>query len=140
VNILVVEDNPAEARLIREAFGESVVPGHISVVSDGAAALAFLRREGVYAAAARPDLILLDLQLPSIPGLTVLATLSADPALQPIPVVILTGSREEADRIEADDLGARLFFLKPSSLAEYHALVRSIAKFWQTRLATHSDV
>jgi chemotaxis family two-component system response regulator Rcp1 len=138
VQILVVEDNPGAARLIREALQESPVPSRVSVVHNGDQSLAFLRQEGAYADAARPDLILLDLHLPRTPGLAVLAMLRADPHLHRIPVVVLTGSQEEADRIEADDLGARLFLLKPSSLEEYRALVWELVKFWGTRPAFQS--
>jgi chemotaxis family two-component system response regulator Rcp1 len=138
MKILLVEDNMGDIRLIEEALQEAPIRSQVSIVRDGTEALAYLRREGAYANAARPDLILLDLFLPGEDGRGVLAAVRADPSLKHIPVVMLTNSREEPDKIEAYDLGANLFFRKPTELHEYSALVQALVRFWNTRLSAAS--
>jgi chemotaxis family two-component system response regulator Rcp1 len=133
VRILLIEDNPGDARLMEEAFKESPVPVELSVVETGEQALAFLRREGAYAEAVRPDLVLLDLNLPRKDGREVLTELRADPALRDIPVVIVTSSLAKPDRQQAAALGVERFLPKPIDLDEYFAMAREIAEFWETR-------
>lgn len=138
MRVLLVEDNSGDVRLIEEALRSAAVHSQVRVVGDGAEALAYLRREGQYADAAPPDLILLDLLLPGKDGREVLAEIRADPGLSRIPVVMLTSSQEEPDSVEAYDLGANLFFRKPTVLHEYGALVQALVKFWSTRRAAAS--
>jgi len=137
VNILLVEDNTGDARLVVEAIQASRVRGQVHVVGDGTEALAFLRREGSYAGALRPDLILLDLNLPKKDGHAVLATVKAMPALQHIPVIILTGTQAEADMQRTYDLGVAAHCVKPQDLDDYFSLVQTIVEVWgrKVRLA-----
>jgi two-component system, chemotaxis family, response regulator Rcp1 len=128
--ILMVEDNPADVRLTREAFGEAKLRNTIHVVSDGVQAMAFLRREPPFADAPRPDLILLDLNLPRKDGREVLAEIKGDPALRSIPVVILTTSQSEADVLCSYDLHANSYITKPVDLDRFVEIVRSIDTFW----------
>lgn len=130
VEILLVEDNPADVRLTREALKEGKVRNNLSVVADGEAALAFLRRQGQYAAAPRPDLILLDLNLPRKDGREVLAEVKQDPALRQIPVVILTTSAADTDIARSYDLHANCYVTKPVQLDEFLSVVKSIDDFW----------
>lgn len=132
VEILVVEDNPGDVRLTREALRESKVANHLSVVGDGVEALAFLRREGRWADAVRPDVVLLDLNLPRMDGREVLAEMKRDPRLRGIPVVIVTGSRAEQDVIKSYDLGASCYVTKPVDLAQFVSVVQAIEGFWFT--------
>jgi two-component system, chemotaxis family, response regulator Rcp1 len=130
VEILLVEDNPGDARLTREAFKEACVASHLSVVGDGVDALAFLRRQGKFAAAARPDMILLDLNLPKKSGLEVLADVKIDAELRRTPVVILSTSQAEQDITRSYDLYANCYITKPVNLEEFIAVVKSIEEFW----------
>jgi len=132
VEILLVEDNPGDVRLTVEAFNEGKVRNNLSVVADGVEALAFLRREGKYADAARPDLILLDLNLPKKDGREVLAEIKEDPNLRRIPVVVLTTSQEEKDILQAYDLRTNAYITKPVDLDQFLTVVRSIEDFWLT--------
>jgi len=132
IEILVVEDNPGDVRLTVEALKEGKVRNNLSVVADGVEALAFLRREGKYADAARPDLILLDLNLPKKDGREVLAEIKEDPNLRRIPVVVLTTSQEEKDILQAYDLRANAYITKPVDLDQFLTVVRSIEDFWLT--------
>jgi len=132
VEILLVEDNPGDVRLTVEAFIEGKVRNNLSVVADGVEALAFLRREGKYADAARPDLILLDLNLPKKDGREVLAEIKEDPNLRRIPVVVLTTSQEEKDILQAYDLRTNAYITKPVDLDQFLTVVRSIEDFWLT--------
>ena len=132
IEILLVEDNPADVRLTREALKESEVRNNLVVVADGEQALAFLRREGEYADARRPDLILLDLNLPRKDGREVLADVKADPDLRRIPVVVLTTSAGEEDVLSAYDLQAACYITKPVDLDQFINVVRSIEEFWMT--------
>ncbi len=130
VEILLVEDNPGDVRLTLEAFKETKVRNNVSVVSDGGAALAFLRREGEYGDAPRPDLILLDLKLPVVDGRDVLDQIKADQALRRIPVVILTTSEAERDILKTYQLHANCYITKPVDLDQFIEVVRSIDQFW----------
>jgi two-component system, chemotaxis family, response regulator Rcp1 len=130
VEILLVEDNPADIRLTREALHEGKVRNNLNVVVDGEAALAFLRREGNYVSATRPDLILLDLNLPKKDGREVLAEIKEDPSLKQIPVVILTTSNAEKDILQSYDLHVNCYITKPVQLTEFLSVVKSIDDFW----------
>ena len=130
--ILLVEDNPGDVDLTLEALHESKVHTHLSVVRDGDEALAFLRQQGAHAAAPRPDLILLDLNLPKKDGRAVLSEVKADPALASIPVVVLTSSEAERDIAHAYALHANCFVTKPIGLDQFIEIVRSIEQFWLT--------
>jgi CheY-like chemotaxis protein len=125
-----VEDNRSDVRLTQEALKDSKVLNHMSVVSDGVEAMAFLRREGKYDKAARPDLILLDLNLPKKDGREVLAEIKADEHLRCIPVVVLTTSSAEQDIVKTYDLHANCYITKPVDLDQFIAVVRSIEEFW----------
>jgi len=130
INVLLVEDNPGDVRLTIEAMRESKILVNLSLAEDGEAALAFLRREGDHEAAPRPDLILLDLNLPRKDGREVLAEIKADHSLRRIPVVVLTTSRAEEDILRTYDLHANCFITKPVDLDQFIAVVRSINEFW----------
>jgi chemotaxis family two-component system response regulator Rcp1 len=132
VEILLVEDNPADARLTREVFEGGRLTTHLNIVSDGEEALAFLRREGPYAESPRPKLVLLDLNLPRKDGREVLQELKSDPALSRIPVIVLTTSAAEADILHSYDLQANCFITKPLDLDEFFDVVRAIEDFWLT--------
>jgi CheY-like chemotaxis protein len=130
IEILLVEDNPGDARLTIEAMREAKVRNRIHVVEDGVEAMEFLRRQGRYGDAPRPDLILLDLNLPRKDGREVLAEVKADPDLKRIPVVVLTTSRAEEDVIRAYDLHANCYVTKPVDLAQFMKIVAQIDEFW----------
>ena len=132
VKILLVEDNPGDVRLTREAFKENKVLNELHVVKDGVAAMAFLRREGEYADAPHPDLILLDLNLPKKDGREVLAEIKADDDLRTIPVVVLTTSENESDVFTMYNLHANCFITKPVDLDRFIDVVRSVEEFWLT--------
>jgi len=132
IEILLVEDNPGDVRLTVEALKEAKVRNELYVVGDGVAALAFLRREGEYASAPRPDLILLDLNLPKKDGREVLAEIKGDPDLRRIPVVILTVSQAEEDILRSYDLHANCYVTKPVGLDQFLNIVESIEDFWLT--------
>ena len=130
VEILMVDDNPADARLTELALKEDKVRSRLNVVRDGGQALAFLRREGPYAGAPQPDLIVLDLNLPGVSGHEVLAAVKSDPALRRIPVVVLTSSDAESDVAKSYDLHANCYIKKPVDLDALAAIVRVIDEFW----------
>ncbi len=130
VRILLVEDNPGDARLTVEVFKFNKMPKTLSVVEDGVEALAFLRQEGKYASALRPDLILLDLNLPKKDGRQVLAAIKSDANLRRIPVVVLTTSRDQEDVLRAYDLNANCFLTKPVDFEQFAKLVEAIEEFW----------
>lgn len=130
IRILLVEDNPGDVRLTQEAFREGRVRNEMDVVTDGEAALAFLRRQEPYTTVERPDLILLDLNLPRKDGREVLAEVKGDPQLRRIPVIVLTTSAAEADILRSYDLHANSYVTKPIDLDEFLAAVRSIEEFW----------
>lgn len=130
IEVLLVEDNPADVRLTQEALREGKVRNRLHSVPDGVEALAFLRREGKYADAVRPDLILLDLNLPRKSGREVLGEIKTDPALRHIPVVVLTSSQAEKDIAQAYDLHANCYVTKPVDLDRFIEVVKSIEGFW----------
>lgn len=132
VEILLVEDNPGDVRLTREALREGKVRNNLNVARDGVEALAFLRREGDFAGSPRPDIILLDLNLPKMDGREVLEEIKADPALRFIPVVVLTSSQAEKDIVRAYDLHANCYVTKPVDFEQFIHVVRSIENFWFT--------
>ena len=132
IQILLVEDNPGDVELTREALHETKVHMELSVVPDGVEAMAFLRRAGRYAEAPRPDLILLHLNLPRKDGRGVLAEVKADPALRHIPVVVLTSSEAEQDIARAYELHANCYVTKPVDLDQFVKIVQSIEQFWFT--------
>ncbi|MCA1776786.1 MAG: response regulator [Loktanella sp.] len=131
--VLLVEDSPGDVRLTQEAFREANIEIKMSVAEDGVEAMAFLRREGPHAGAPRPDLILLDLNLPRMDGREVLALIKADERLKSIPTVILTTSESEADIVKSYSLQANCYLSKPVELDAFEALVKSINDFWLTR-------
>ena len=130
IEILLVEDNPGDVRLTVEAFKEAKLTNRLSVVGDGVEALAFLRQEGEYCDAPRPDLILLDLNLPKKDGREVLAEIKANQDLRRIPVVILTMSQAEEDILKTYDLHANCYVTKPVGLDQFMKVVQSIEEFW----------
>lgn len=132
VEILLVEDNDGDVRLTREALKEGRIRNRLHVVSDGERALQFLRREGEYAEVPRPDLVLLDLNLPRLDGRAVLAEIKNDPSLKQIPVVVLTSSRAEKDLLGAYDQHANCFITKPVGFEDFMEVIRSIENFWLT--------
>jgi CheY-like chemotaxis protein len=132
IEILLVEDNPGDVRLTLEALRDAKVFNHISVAVDGVEAMAFLRQEGAYANAPRPDLVLLDLNLPRKDGREVLAEMKESPDLRKIPVVILTTSSAELDIVKSYCLHANCYVVKPVELDRFLDVVKSIEDFWLT--------
>jgi CheY-like chemotaxis protein len=133
IEILLVEDSPGDVRLTREALRDAKVSNNLHIARDGVDALAFLRREGPqFAECPRPDLILLDLNLPRKSGHEVLEEIKADPELRRIPVVILTTSQAEGDVLRTYDLHANCYITKPVELDQFIAVVQSIEDFWLT--------
>lgn len=130
VEILLVEDNPGDVRLTMEALKEGRLLNHVSVAEDGVEALAFLRQEGKYADEVRPDLILLDLNLPKKDGREVLAEIKEDPELRQIPVVVLTTSTAEQDVLGTYDLHANCYINKPVDFEQFIKVVKSVGDFW----------
>ena len=130
IEILLVEDNPGDVRLTQEAFKEGKVRNNLSVVNDGIEALVFLRQEGQYANAPRPDVILLDLNLPKKDGREVLAEIKQDPALRRIPIVILTTSEAERDILQTYYMHANCYITKPVDLDQFIIVIKSIESFW----------
>ena len=132
VEILLVEDNPGDVRLTQECFKESKISNNLSVVMDGQEAIDFLQKKGKFADAPRPDLILLDLNLPKKDGREVLAEIKADPDIRSIPVVVLTISKAEQDILKTYDLHANCFITKPIDLNQFAIIVKAIEDFWLT--------
>jgi chemotaxis family two-component system response regulator Rcp1 len=132
IEILLVEDNPADVRLMVEVLKETKVRNTLTVVADGIEALDLLRRTGRYTHAVRPKLILLDLNLPKKDGRQVLAEIKADPDLKRIPVVILTSSKAEEDIVKSYNLYANCYVTKPVDLEQFVKVVKSIDHFWLT--------
>lgn len=128
--ILLVEDSPGDVRLMQEALREGKVANRVHVVGDGVEAMAFLRREGEYADAPRPDLLLLDLNLPRKDGREVLGEIKADPDLRRIPTVVLTTSQAEEDVLKAYNLHANCYMTKPVDLGQFLELVKNIEQYW----------
>jgi two-component system, chemotaxis family, response regulator Rcp1 len=132
IEILMVEDNPGDVRLTVEALKEGKVRNNFHTVEDGVEAMAFLRRQGAYTDAPRPDLVLLDLNLPKKNGREVLAEIKEDPELRRIPVVILTASEAEQDVVKSYNLHANCYITKPVDLDQFLEVVQSIENFWLT--------
>ncbi len=132
IEILMVEDNPGDVRLTVEALKEGKIRNNFNTVEDGVEAMAFLRRQGPYADAPRPDLILLDLNLPKKNGREVLAEIKDDDELRRIPVVILTVSQAEQDILKSYNLHANCYINKPVDLDRFLEVVKSIENFWLT--------
>jgi chemotaxis family two-component system response regulator Rcp1 len=130
IEILLVEDSPGDVRLTKESLGEAKVRNNMIVAGDGVEAMACLRREGQYANTPRPDLILLDLNLPRMNGFEVLDAIKEDPDLKRIPVVILTTSQAEQDIIRSYDLYANAYVNKPVDLEQFIKVIKSIEDFW----------
>jgi two-component system, chemotaxis family, response regulator Rcp1 len=132
INILLVEDNPGDARLTMEALKEGKFHNRLTHVTDGVEALAYLRKQGKYQDAIHPDLILLDLNMPRKDGRETLQEIKSDPDLRRIPVVILTTSKEEEDVFKSYDLHANCYITKPVKLAQFFDVVRNVEDFWMT--------
>ncbi len=130
IEILLVEDSPSDAELTVEALRDAKVHNRLSVVEDGMQAMQFLRRENEFARCPRPDLILLDLNLPRMDGRELLAAVKADPAFRTIPVVVMTTSRAEQDVLRAYELQANCYVTKPVDFKQFLEIVRSIEQFW----------
>jgi len=130
IEILLVEDNPGDVRLTQEAFRENDINNKLNVVNNGQEAMYYLRREGEYKDAARPGLILLDLNLPRKDGREVLAEIKSDSTLQQIPVVILTTSESDDDILKTYSLHANCFITKPVDMQEFVKVVEAVEKFW----------
>lgn len=140
-DFLLVEDNPGDVRLTQEALKSHKVQNNLHVVSDGEEAMAFLRKQGKYKDAPRPDIILLDLNLPKKDGREVLADIKSDPHLKTIPVVIITSSEAEQDIIKSYNLNANCYVTKPVNLDQFIKVVQSINEFWITivKLPSHIE-
>ena len=132
IELVIVEDNSADVRLTIEALKDAKLYNHLTVAKNGAEALAILRREGKYGEVRRPDLILLDLNLPKMDGREVLAEIKADPGLKRIPVVVFTTSNAEDDITKTYDLHANCYVTKPVDLDQFVRVVRAIEEFWLT--------
>ncbi|MBA3393511.1 MAG: response regulator [Deltaproteobacteria bacterium] len=139
VEILLVEDNPADVRLTEEALREGKVRNNLHVARDGVEAIEFLRRRGKFADAVRPDLVLLDLNLPRRDGREVLAEIKEDPDLKTIPVVVLTTSSAEVDILKSYKLHANCYISKPVDLEQFVSVVKSIDDFWLTVVRLPSE-
>jgi CheY-like chemotaxis protein len=132
INVLLVDDDPADVRLTLEALKEHKVYCQTAIATDGVEALAYLRQEGPYADATRPDLILLDLNMPRKDGREVLEEIKADPDLHRIPVVVLTTSEADRDIVQSYNLGANCYITKPVDLAQFTIIIQVIDQFWFT--------
>ena len=139
IEILLVEDNPGDVRLTVEGLKESKVRNNLHVARDGVEAMEFLRREGQHTGAVRPDLILLDLNLPRMDGREVLLEIKSDAKLKTIPVVVLTTSRAEHDVLRSYELQANCYITKPVDLEQFITVVKSIEDFWFT-IVTLPDI
>ncbi len=139
IEILLVEDNPGDVRLTMEALKDGKVYNKLHVARDGMEAMAFLHREGKYADAPHPDLILLDLDLPKKDGREVLAEIKEDPTLKHVPVVVLTGSKAEEDILKTYNLHANCYITKPIGLEQFIMVVKSIENFWLTIVKLPSE-
>ena len=137
INVLLVDDNPGDVRLMREVLTETNKTVKLHAVSDGVEAMNFLRYQGCYLGAVRPDLIILDLNMPNMNGLEVLGQVKQDPWLQTIPIVVLAASRREADITESYRLMANCYLSKPDELKEFERLVKTLNDFWLTGVLYH---
>jgi len=138
--LLLIEDNYGDVLLTREACQNARMPNNLSVAGDGEEALSMLRREGRHAGHPRPDLILLDLNLPRMDGREVLQTIKCDPALQRIPVIVLTSSAAEIDVLKSYDLRANSYIVKPVNFDRLQEIVTSLESFWLTVVALPTAV
>ena len=134
IEVLLVEDSPGDVRLTQEAFRDHDRSVNLHVASDGVEAMAYLQREGVHANAPRPDLILLDLNLPKMDGREVLALIKKDENLKMIPTIILTTSQAETDVVQCYQLQANCYLNKPSEWDEFERLMRSTTDFWLKKI------
>lgn len=132
INILLVEDNPGDAKLAEVALKNAKVRNILNHVQDGVEAMSYLRKGGIYSKAVRPDLILLDLNLPKMDGREVLAAIKSDDDLKRIPVVVLTASKAEEDILKSYNLHANCFISKPLDLNQFVEVVKQIESFWLT--------
>ena len=132
IEILLVEDSETDVMMVQAAFEDAKVANHLHVMDNGVDALAFLRRQGVYADAPRPAMVLLDLHLPKMSGQEVLAEMKADAQLQTIPVVVFTSSKADEDILRAYSLHANCFVTKPMDFAGFIEVIRAIEHFWLT--------
>ena len=130
IDILLVEDNPGDVRLTKEAFKEGKVRNNLHAVEDGMEAMAFLRKEGKYADVPRPDLILLDLNMPRKSGREVLAEVKSDEDLKSIPIVVLTTSKAEEDVLKSYNMHANCYITKPVDMDQFTKVVKTIEEFW----------
>jgi CheY-like chemotaxis protein len=140
IEILLVEDSPSDTELTVEALANGKICNHLSIVDDGVKALEFLRHQGAYTDAPRPDLILLDLNLPRKDGREVLAETKTDPLLQNIPIVVLTTSEAERDVLRAYELHANCYISKPVDFKQFLKVVNAIESFWLTVVKLPSQV
>lgn len=140
IDILLVEDSPADVRLTREALAEGKVRNNLSVVADGMEAMDFLRRRNGFTGAPRPDLILLDLNLPRKDGREVLEEVKADLDLRRIPVVVLSTSRAEEDILRSYNLHANCYIIKPLDLDQFFSMIKAIDDFWLTVVKLPAEV
>jgi CheY-like chemotaxis protein len=134
IEVLLVEDNPGDVRLIQEVFRDANMSIHLHVASDGVEAMAFLKCKGAPAHAPRPDIILLDLNLPKMDGREVLAHIKADGSLKMIPTIILTTSESEVDIVKSYQLQANCYLTKPTQLDAFESVVKSFNDFWLTKV------
>ena len=130
IEILLVEDNEGDVQLTREALDRAKVRNNLHVTSDGVEAMDFLRRKNGFSAAPRPDLVLLDLNLPNMDGREVLQEMKSDPSLKTIPVVVITSSEAEQDIVKTYALSANCYVTKPLDLSQFMRVVQSISEFW----------
>lgn len=140
IEILLVEDNPGDVRLTKEALKEGTIPSNLNVVMDGAEAILYLQKEEKYQDKPRPDLILLDLNLPKKDGREVLSTIKTDPSLKRIPVVVLTTSNAETDILKAYDLHANCYITKPVDFNKFIEVIIAIEQFWLTMVRLPSEI
>jgi two-component system, chemotaxis family, response regulator Rcp1 len=139
IDILLVEDNEGDARLLREVLSEINKDVRLHVATDGLEAIAFLRYQGTHLDAPRPDLILLDLHMPKMDGLEVLARVKTDPWLATIPIIVLTSSHSEMDIVQSYKLMANCYLAKPAELKQFESLVRSLNDFWLTKVTLRKE-
>ncbi len=139
IEVLLVEDNPGDVRLTRIALEEGRLALNLSVVNDGVEAIAFLRQTGHYKTKSRPDLILLDLNLPKKDGREVLADIKSDPVLRRIPVVVLTTSQSDEDVLRAYNLHANCYIVKPVDFNQFAKIVQTIENYWFTIVKLPSE-